>query len=332
MIYHIAPYADNAGDIVIVDACQKLFRQIDPDIMEIEDWREDKRKYNHAKAVFVGGGGMFIPDTKRNNNSGWSWNITPAQMRTIKVPIIVYSVGYNRFRGQEDFIPRFKESLDQIIPQAKFFSVRERSSIGRLEPYTVHTGLVQWQPCPAQFGGILYREIIKKPLSPYMIFAPAMDRQHLRGDIRWLIPALRYATVCGWKLVVAGHIACDKEITSLLDGVDYEFVDLHGKPVNEILQFYANADLVIGMRLHSLLIPFGFGVPIIPIVSHDKIEDWLLDIYHPEWGVDLRHYKINEKLMFRIDNYNHMTDLEMRNRLWKLTQDNLKTIEGIVIN
>ena len=158
-----------------------------------------------------------------------------------------------------------------------------------------------------------------------------MDRQHLRGDISWLIPALRYATVCGWKLKVAGHIACDKEIIKLLDGIDYKFIDLHGKPAQEILQFYANADLVIGMRLHSLLIPFGFGVPIIPIVSHDKIEDWLMDIYHPEWGVDLQQYKINEQLMFRIDNYEHQVDLPIRDALWSVTQDNLQEIQRIVL-
>ena len=39
MIYHVAPYADNAGDIVIVDACQKLFREIDPGYFAIAERR-----------------------------------------------------------------------------------------------------------------------------------------------------------------------------------------------------------------------------------------------------------------------------------------------------
>jgi len=190
--------------------------------------------------------------------------------------------------------------------------------------------MISWQPCPAQFGGILYDGIHRKQDSNIMVFAPAMDRQHLRGDISWLIPALRYAVASGWKLKVAGHIACDKEVMKYIDGIDYTFVDLHGKPAKDIMKFYADAGCVVGMRLHSLLIPFGFGVPIIPIVSHDKIEDWLTDIYHPDWGVDLQQYKINEQLMFRIDNYKWQADIGIRNQMWGITKDNLETIRRII--
>jgi len=330
MIYHVAPYADNAGDIVIVDACQKLFREIDKDITRVEDWKEQAIDYNKARAVFVGGGGMFIPDTKPNKTSGWRWNITTRQMSKIKVPLIGYAIGFNKFRDQDDFHPNFKASLNNMIRQASFFGMREKSGIDRLIRYTHYTDMIAWQPCPAQFGKMLYPHIGPTVKQPYLVFAPAMDRPHLRGDISAIIPALRYAVLLGWKLKIAAHIAADKEIITMLDDIDYKFVDLRGKPADEIMQFYANAGCVIGMRLHSLLIPFGMGIPIIPVISHDKITDWLSDINQPDWGVELRDPGLNQRLMFRIDNFKLHTDLEARSMMWKVTKWNMEYIKAVI--
>lgn len=330
MIYHIGAHnADNAGDIVINDVMKRILYNFDEIIMQVDDWRETTRDYNHGKAVIVGGGGLFIPDTKPNLNSGWRWNITARQMEKIKVPIIVYSVGFNKFRNQDHFQLIFSESVRTLVNISSFFGLREKAGRHRLITYIGECAdFMNWQPCPAQFGSFLYPEIEPKRKEKTLVFAPAMDRMHLRGDVYHIMPALRYAVDNGWKIILATHIACDKEVLPLMDRIPYTFMDLRGRPANEILQFYADASLVIGMRLHSLLIPFGFSVPIIPVISHDKIVDWLEDIGHPEWGVELQDVSLVDKLIQRIDQ--HETDPLARSRLWKITQDNLIRIKDII--
>lgn len=303
-IYHIGAHdADNAGDIVLLDAMTRLIeKHLGWDIMQIDDWREDKRHetYNRADAVIVGGGGLFIRDTKPNSKSGWRWNISIDELNKIASPLIIFGVGLNRFRGQEDYDPIFYEHMNALANKAAFFGVRERSSIPEMERYT-GGGNIQWQPCPASMCGIIYEDIDKLIPDPKtVVFAPAMDRYHLRGDVSRIMPALHELVNRGYKLKVAFHIKSDLNAIPYLEEIDCTMHDLRGQDADKILRFYKQAGLVIGMRMHSLLIPFGFGRPVIPIISHDKIKRWLEDIGHPEWGIELKDQQMTAKIMERV--------------------------------
>lgn len=334
MIYHIGAHdADNAGDIVLLDAMRRLLeKHIDTDIMAIDDWREDKRSngYNRASAVFVGGGGLFIRDTKPNSASGWRWNISISELRKIKVPITIFGVGLNRFRGQEDYDPIFYDHMEYLSEQAAFFGIRERSSIPELCKYTGgDNGRIAWQPCPASMCGILYEDINKlKPDPKSVIFCPAMDRMHLRGDVARVIPALNELVNNGYKLHVVFHIKSDMNIIPYLEEIECTMHDLRGQDAGRIMRFYRQAGLVIGMRSHSLLIPFGFSVPVIPVVSHDKINRWLDDIGHMDWGVELKDQRITAKILERVE-ANQVDELAV-DLLHAVTLRNLHHIKEII--
>ena len=64
-------------------------------------------------------------------------------------------------------------------------------------------------------------------------------------------------------------------------------VRLHDTHPRKIIEAYAKPKLVIGMRGHAQMIPFGCKTPIISIISHDKMQWFLEDIQKPEWGVDV---------------------------------------------
>ncbi len=325
MIWIAAHDADNAGDIVLLDAMRKILSFIDRDITKVMDWQlNNADRFNNGDCVVIGGGGLMIRDTKPNNVSGWRWNCPFETLKNINVPIVVLSVGLNRFRGQEDFAPQFAEHMKVLVDKSIFFGMREKASIERLRPYVGDlVDKIDWMPCPAAVSGLLYSDTGKRD-DRTLVFAPAMDRLQLRGKLSGIIKALYKLSFDGWNIRIACHIKSDLDIAKKLPGMDYKLDDLCGKSAEYILQYYRQATVVIGMRLHSLLMPFGFGIPIIPIISHDKISDWLSDISHLEWGIELNDPDIENKIMLSHDKDN--VDLKARWKQYQKIMDNVDYI------
>ena len=315
MIYHVGAYeADNAGDLVILDLMQKIISTIDPDIIKVDDYRHQPK---FDAPLVVGGGGLFLCDSRPNRVSDWRWNISIEELEAIDQPIIVFAVGLNRFRGQRDFMPVFADHLKLLIEKSAFFSIREKASIPRLREYVGDlVDRIAWQPCPASFAGKYYE---KQETGDYTVFAPAMDRIGLRGDISRIVPVLKAIP----NLKIAIHIKHDIKFLEYFD--DADVVDLRFAPAKRTCYFYSAAKQVIGMRMHSCLIPFGFGVPVIPLISHDKLSDWLDDIGHPEWGVELSEA---EGVLDRLGKA--QVDLDIRERMYKLTIENIKEIRRLL--
>ena len=69
--------------------CRKIFSVEDIDLI------------NQADILFLSGGGLFLYDTFPNDVSDWQWGISEELLDKIKIPIIVYSIGYNKFRKQK---------------------------------------------------------------------------------------------------------------------------------------------------------------------------------------------------------------------------------------
>lgn len=319
MIYHVGVHnAGNAGDVVIVAATNNLIKRVDENIVNILD-TDNQPEFNAP--VVVGGGGLFIrydPSVPVSKLSGWRWNISTDNLKKINHPIIVYAVGFNRFRGQIDYDPVFAEHLKILVEKAAFFSVREKSGIERLEPYIGKLiDKVRYQPCPASLGSKLFGE---KRDGKYTVFAPAMDRENLRGDVRKIIQVLREIP----ELKIALHMELDNAFLKYVD-FSCEVVHLNNKPASEVINFYKDAKQVIGMRLHACLIPFGFGVSVIPLISHDKLKDWLIDIGHPEWGVELVEA---EKVRDHLDI--EQVDIQARDELYNITIQNLEEIRRLM--
>ena len=283
----------NAGDTVLVAATRKILGgQFQGERLDLPA----KAEYiNQFDVIVIGGGGLFIRDTKPGV-SGWRWNISIDELKKIKVPIIVFAIGYNRFRDQADFDPVFSEHVKVLIEKASFFSMRDKCAPEQMRPYVSDlVNKIIYQPCPASLLSHFYPIDIKPEKT--LVFSPAMDRPELRKMNKdAIIKALNYAKDKGWKVQVVGHIQMDSDFKS-----NFEFIDLHKKPAEYIMDFYSKVGLTIGMRLHSAIIPFGLGLPIAPIISHDKIKYFLDDVRHPEWAVEMESPDLTDHLINRID-------------------------------
>src|SRR5690606_6593805 len=143
------------------------------------------------KGVVIGGGGLFLKDTNKNTVSGWQWPCSIEMLEKIKVPVVLYAVGYNRFRGQEEFEPYFRDNIVAFAEKAEYIGLRNYGSINAIKNYlpeTLHSKL-RYQPCMTTFLSQLYPELCEYDnKQDFIAVNAAFDRSHLRfgeniGDI-----------------------------------------------------------------------------------------------------------------------------------------------------
>lgn len=304
-LVHIANYNANAGDMLLTTVLRDLvISQCGPVVWEgIHAHKpttdQTLRDLNRSRGVIVGGGGLFLRDTGPNPNSGWQWNCSIDGLKRIKVPLVLFAVGYNRFRGQPDFEPIFRDHLAATAEKAMFLGLRNGGSIRAVQSYLpqeLHAKL-RYQPCMTTLLRLLYPALIASETeraSPFVALNCAFDRPELRfgpnqaarldsiAEAMWRIS--RHLPVKYYS-----HMRMDEEILPHLDrrGVPYELVPLQGLPPDQIVRAYARPALTIGMRGHAQLVPFGCSRPIVSLISHDKLRYFLEDISAEDWGVEI---------------------------------------------
>jgi len=349
----------NAGDTLLFLAVRKLF----DDVNGSNHWKLERlwdeitdatvgRLNKRSKGIIVGGGGLLLRDTNANQKSGWQWSCSVDQLRQIQVPIVIFAIGYNRFRNQEDFDPIFKEHIQETVSQSLFFGLRNHGSIRALTPYLEDSQIskLKFQPCPTTILSYLYPEKVSQLLEQgkqELTLNMSFDRRQLRFGLdedkilTSIARAMKWANQKGWKINLAVHCPGDDNIEPWLlnEQVTFHKVQLRGKPPEEVLNFYSKMPLTIGMRGHSQMIPFGMGNAIISLISHDKLGFFLEDIDHPEWGINVHSQNIEDELIEKIqfiDTHRLLVKEQIEKSkaiLWNQTLENLKLINrGLGLN
>jgi polysaccharide pyruvyl transferase WcaK-like protein len=343
---HIASYNPNAGDVLLPVALRDLFGyvlgpirwhgvQAHPEVTEpvVAD-------LNRCRGVVVGGGGLFLKDTNANANSGWQWNCSIPALRSIQGPLVLFAVGYNRFRGQDDFDPIFTEHLTAVAEKASYIGLRNSGSIRAVRRYLPAElqGKLRYQPCMTTLMTRLYPELIlpERSAPPFVALNCAFDRSTLRfGDrkpviLRRIAEAMHriQATI---PIRYYAHMSLDDEVLPYLDerGVKYEYISLQGAAPAEIVRAYSRPALTIGMRGHAQMIPFGCGRPVLSLISHDKLRWFLEDIGATEWGIEADDDDLAERLpAIALEMTERAGEVEKRfdaarDRLWDVSMRNV---------
>ena len=302
----------NSGDTLLFQIVRDLFdsqadQKINWNLKQIWDEvteRDIDEINNQSDAIIIGGGGVFLKDQQGSdaNNSGWQWNCKVDLIAKIKVPIIMFAVGYNRFRGQEEFNQNFSKSLIEISKKSPFFSLRNNGSIEAIKPYIKNDNIdysnIFRQFCPTtiinkipQHANKEKEKVLDKKI---LSFNAAFDRTSMRS----LNPKKMYNNTClaikeavnrDWQIVACSHKFMDKEIESYLKkhNISYEARDLTEASPQEIIDHYSSVDLSVGMRGHSQLIPFGLNKFIFSFISHDKLSFFLEDLNLTDMGSEI---------------------------------------------
>lgn len=339
----------NAGDTLLPIMLKDLMGKA----LGIKNWtcehvhkfvtKDDVLKYNTKDLLIIGGGGLFLKDTNPNQNSGWQWNCSIEMLNRINKPLIAFAIGYNRFRNQEEFDPIFFEHINAFVKKASFIGLRNNGSIRAIQKYLRDPSLkekIVFQPCMTTLASHIYPHLTNYSKKKNVIaFNCAFDRKELRSINESRLHSI--AKVAKKLSQIAhiryySHTESDKQALTYFDkhGVDYKLLEL--KNPKQIIRAYAEPSLVIGMRGHSQLIPFGCNTPILSIITHDKMAWFLEDINHPDLGVDIlsQNFEVmlEEKALYLYKNKDrYIKELELeQNKLWIITQNNLKQIQTLV--
>ena len=345
-------HGGNAGDTVLFSATRRVLDQETPhawQLLQVRAQVDDAAvaAMNRCAGVVLGGGGLFLRDTNENNVSGWQWNCSLALLQQLEAPLVLFALGYNRFRGQADFEPYFAAHVSAVVQRAAFVGLRNRGSLNALRRY-LPAELADkpvYQPCATTMLGCFLPRLVSRP-RPHkrtLVLNAAFDRPALRfagredGALRALAEAARFAQDKGFRIKLALHATGDDNIIPWLlkAGVSFEPVQLTNASALAAIALYRDADLALGMRGHAQMIPFGLGTPIASVISHDKLAWFLQDIAHPEWGADVRDGDLGSRLQARIASVEGDLDgaraqvAAARERLWDLTRENIHQIGAV---
>ncbi len=347
----------NAGDTLLFPVVRKAFDIfLGPCDWELRQaWEpftvEDAQRINQSfDGIVIGGGGLLLRDQAGSDvsNSGWQWNSSVAAVSALEIPVMVFAIGYNRFRGQTDFDPIFTDHIRTLASKTVFFGLRNTGSIKAVGHYlkpSQHAALCR-QYCPTNVLWQLYpqyREMAQAhdaKQERVLAFNAAFDRADMRfgqdaaSVLANVANAVKAAQDRGWKIVVAAHKTMDRDIEPHLDaaGVDYDTADLTDAAPEDVIAFYANVDFAFGMRGHAQMIPFGLRRPILSIISHDKMRFLLDDIQRPSWGVEVNNPTLASHLgsalaAIEADREHVHADIALAQQgVWSETEINLHSI------
>lgn len=261
---------------------------------------------NSADLLLVGGGGLihgFAGDK-------WMLRIPDELIQKIKIPFIVYGVGYNQFRNEGDIHASIVNNIRQLQEHCLSFSVRNDGSRDELQKLGLDLPEV---PDPGFFvDGDYLRPPIK---GDFVLLQLANDMKHARGfDDSVLISQLaeicRYLLGKGFKIVLCPHVRSDDSLGRQLitkmgnpEGISsWDWFDIIRDENNyKGLAYYKHAKLVIGMRGHAQICSAGMLTPVITLVNHRKHLDMITKQHLPEYYVEVNDAKLTGKVLNMID-------------------------------
>jgi polysaccharide pyruvyl transferase WcaK-like protein len=265
----------------------------------INDIEYINRNYD---AVLIGGGGLFLKDQKNASNfsSGWQWNIKSDLINKINVPIVVFGVGFNKFRGQSDFRKEFISSVQALKRQSIFFGLRNLGSIKELQKLLVEKKNISLQPCVTSYISKLryFKNLsINKNKKKIISFGFAYDRIDYRFFSKKkfysfinLINDLIEILSTNHTIHFVYHKIQDRnyyKYINLNNRKKVKQIDLTNKNVSEIIKYYSKINLIYAMRGHNQLIALGLGTKFYSLISHNKINYLAVDLKLKKFKLDV---------------------------------------------
>jgi polysaccharide pyruvyl transferase WcaK-like protein len=334
-IFHIYAQNYNVGDHLLAYGVQTMFSKwFDPqckfktfDIhLTVLNQEFIERLNQEADILLVGGGGLIHGIDK------WMLNIEDDLIESIKIPIIVFGVGYNFFRGQDDMSERLKVSIGLMAQKALSFSVRNDGSQKRLLDQGLYFKEI---PAPGFFlNNDCKLNLIKKE---FVIIQLANDLRGNRGfteEFNLSLAAVIKEIASYYLVLLLPHLEVDQtlneEIYSLVNRIpnvyQMSWYDLIKREhLLFIISLYATARFVIAMRGHAQICPIGLNTPVITIASHEKVTAMANRLGYQFLNVEMNDPNFQEVLIEKAAFLSDDTNLA---NLKKYTEDILVDIKG----
>ncbi len=267
--------------------------------------------------LVIGGGGIIHG---AHWPQGWFWLMEKDNIKKLKIPFIVYGVGYNYFKDEEGIPERGISHLIETQKRASFFSVRNDGSYDRLLNQTKIDATVVADP--GFWFALNYNGKTDFERDKYIVVQLADDKPlHRFSSMDKRSEFIEQLTLNlielskEYKIVFVPHVPDDILISnqiaqSIEKSIVLNFSKYAFDYTYDALGIYKNAEFVLAMRGHGQIIPLGFNVPAISLENHDKHRGLM-----EEYG--LGKYNVN------------VLDEDFSDKLKKLTTDLIKNKSNI---
>jgi polysaccharide pyruvyl transferase WcaK-like protein len=353
-IYHYGIFGKyrNVGDCILYDQIENLFdiylgcnnnwynRIAVGEITLLEIILINK----YCSMLIIGGHGLLMPDSNMNGNSGWGFNIKIKNLRKINIPIIFFAIGYNVFYNKDKFIPIFNDHINECVRKSLFFGLRNHGSINRIKTFLPNDlySKIKYQPCPTTLG--LYKQKtfemnIKKTdkIAISVAFNKTKNRynNNLKNILKQLVDYAKNMQKRGYKIIFFGHHLFDVhgKCANYLKRHGFYVLPLYEYSIEYIYELYKQNKLIISMRGHGLMIPFGLSLPTISLTNQDKQKWFLETIGHADWSIDANNDFYEELIQKTFEILNNYYDIQQsliiaREYNQKITKENMEVIKS----
>ena len=315
-IFHLYGNKVNLGDWGSALGIRQLLESVTTEKIQYMDWHmsyaSNKIEENLVSkinkeydAVIIGGGGLFKKRAKSFEDNwplGILINISRRNIKRIKIPIFIYSIGLNQdldekrrlFQKNYAGIYFYKKQIDNIrflMDISTLFSVRDADTKCFLEEIgcskTIHL-----TPCPSMF---LCRnkknEPTDKNIKPLIgINLRSNTPIPVRNKISQIVPRIQKR---GFDIIFLSHNTKKNEGAKDLEK-SLGIKEIISDTPMQLMDNYRRTAFTIGMRCHSNIFSFGAIKPFISLSYNIKnnffakmvdMKDYLLPI-NKEWSVD----------------------------------------------
>jgi len=288
--------------------------------------------------LVVGGGGVIHGKHWPN---GWFWLIEERLLDLIKIPFIVYGVGYNYFEDEGGIPAIGKSHLLKTIEKSAYFSIRNDESVERFKEQMgvvvpeipdpgFHINLNKEYYCPEKNPFILIQLANDKPEHR---FGSKEQKQDFISDMRKAVAELSKK----YTVVFSPHVHEDISISSeIAEGISntkvWDFGSFAFDSCAASLGYYQKAEFVLAMRGHGQIVPIAFNTPVISLENHPKHSGLMRRLDLDFYNVSLKDKTFFNTLMdkvsvLEIKRFDYIEKLKKINK--QLSHDSAKAFEDI---
>lgn len=294
---------NNVGDETVLYAIIKTLRKIDP-LLEITVLSPDPEKtakqygvkavnrwkvfdilntLSHGDLLISGGGSLLQDVTSKNSPLYYLGVILLAKLLGKKVMVYAQGIGPLEIKRNRRLAALLLERVHKITVRDEG-SREELDALGLKRAMTVTSDPVLGLSA-AEVDKSVGREILKRngldmeDKGPYLgvYIRPWQDNKYLTG----LAQALDNLAQEGWKIIFIpmhfpGDIGVAKEAAKSMNHGALVLKEMFSP--EEMLSITQNLDLVLGMRLHALIIGAVVGVPVVGLSYDPKVDRFLNQI------------------------------------------------------